>query len=197
MFVLGFYHSRSMKECFKKDFTRNAFWCTQVLKRQIVANMALKGLLILKQIILWIVAPFICSLGNKRGEGRGEVRAHSKLKIMKTVCTKKSGSISLSKNWCIEITKLIWTTLSRSIFWMPLWLQWMKSHFDRTDAFMKNILLQTRGISSCKRNQMLCLYFRLCQTRILVTHGIAFLPQVDQIIVLQDGRISEVCLFLW
>ena len=79
---------------------------------------------------------------------------------------------------------------------MPLWLQWMKSHFDRTDAFMKNILLQTRGISSCKRNQMLCLYFRLCQTRILVTHGIAFLPQVDQIIVLQDGRISEVCLCL-
>ena len=130
------------------------------------------------------------------GEGRGEVRAHSKLKIMKTVCTKKSGSISLSTNWCIEITKLIWTTLSRSIFWMPLWLQWMKSHFDRTDAFMKNILLQTRGISSCKRNQMLCLCFRLCQTRILVTHGIAFLPQVDQIIVLQDGRISEVCLFV-
>ena len=79
---------------------------------------------------------------------------------------------------------------------MPLWLQWMKSHFDRTDAFMKNILLQTRGISSCKRNQILCLCFRLCQTRILVTHGIAFLPQVDQIIVLQDGRISEVCLFV-
>ena len=26
----------------------------------------------------------------------------------------------------------------------------------------------------------------------LVTHGISFLPQVDQIIVLQDGRISEV-----
>ena len=26
-----------------------------------------------------------------------------------------------------------------------------------------------------------------------MTHGIAFLPQVDQIIVLQDGRISEVC----
>ena len=41
---------------------------------------------------------------------------------------------------------------------------------------------------------MLCLCSRLCQTRILVTHGIAFLPQVDQIIVLQDGRISEVCL---
>ena len=77
---------------------------------------------------------------------------------------------------------------------MPLWLQWMKSHFDRTDAFMKNILLQTRGISSYFA--LLCLCFRLRQTRILVTHGIAFLPQVDQIIVLQDGRISEVCLFL-
>ena len=48
MFVLGFYRSRSIKECFKKDFTRNAFWCTQVLKRQIVANMALKGFPILK-----------------------------------------------------------------------------------------------------------------------------------------------------
>lgn len=29
-----------------------------------------------------------------------------------------------------------------------------------------------------------------------MTHGIAFLPQVDQIIVLQDGRISEVCVAL-
>lgn len=32
----------------------------------------------------------------------------------------------------------------------------------------------------------------LLQTRILVTHGISFLPQVDQIIVLKDGGISEV-----
>jgi len=30
------------------------------------------------------------------------------------------------------------------------------------------------------------------QTRILVTHGISFLPQLDQIIVMVDGRISEV-----
>ncbi len=30
------------------------------------------------------------------------------------------------------------------------------------------------------------------QTRVLVTHGISFLPQVDHIIVLVDGRISEV-----
>ncbi|KAL9964378.1 hypothetical protein ACROYT_G028009 [Oculina patagonica] len=30
------------------------------------------------------------------------------------------------------------------------------------------------------------------KTRIFVTHGVGFLPQVDQIIVLQDGRISEV-----
>lgn len=29
------------------------------------------------------------------------------------------------------------------------------------------------------------------QTRILVTHGINFLPQVDSIIVLVDGKISE------
>lgn len=29
------------------------------------------------------------------------------------------------------------------------------------------------------------------KTRILVTHGIAFLPYVDQIVVLKDGRISE------
>lgn len=31
------------------------------------------------------------------------------------------------------------------------------------------------------------------QTRIFVTHGINFLPQVDHIIVLQDGFVSEVC----
>lgn len=30
------------------------------------------------------------------------------------------------------------------------------------------------------------------QTRILVTHGISFLPQLDQIIVMADGKISEV-----
>ena len=38
-------------------------------------------------------------------------------------------------------------------------------------------------------------FFLFCflKTRVLVTHGISFLPQVDQIIVLQDGRISEVC----
>ena len=29
------------------------------------------------------------------------------------------------------------------------------------------------------------------QTRILVTHGISFLPQVDNIMVLVDGRVSE------
>ena len=29
------------------------------------------------------------------------------------------------------------------------------------------------------------------QTRILVTHGISFLPHVDKIIVLEKGRISE------
>ena len=30
------------------------------------------------------------------------------------------------------------------------------------------------------------------QSRVLVTHGVQFLPQVDQIIVLNGGRISEV-----
>ncbi|XP_048588131.1 multidrug resistance-associated protein 1 [Nematostella vectensis] len=30
------------------------------------------------------------------------------------------------------------------------------------------------------------------KTRVLVTHGISFLPQVDQIVVLQNGRISEI-----
>jgi ATP-binding cassette subfamily C (CFTR/MRP) protein 1 len=30
------------------------------------------------------------------------------------------------------------------------------------------------------------------QTRVLVTHGISFLPQLDQIIVMADGQISEV-----
>ena len=29
------------------------------------------------------------------------------------------------------------------------------------------------------------------KTRVLVTHGISFLPQVDQIVVMKDGRISE------
>lgn len=33
--------------------------------------------------------------------------------------------------------------------------------------------------------------FNALQTRILVTHGISFLPKVDQIIVIKDGEISE------
>ena len=30
------------------------------------------------------------------------------------------------------------------------------------------------------------------KTRILVTHGISYLPQMDQIVVLKDGKISEI-----
>ena len=39
--------------------------------------------------------------------------------------------------------------------------------------------------------------FAVClfQTRVLVTHGISFLPQVDHIVVLGDGEISEVRTF--
>ena len=29
------------------------------------------------------------------------------------------------------------------------------------------------------------------QTRILVTHGVTFLPQCDMIVVMKDGRVSE------
>ena len=72
MFVLGFYHSRSMNECFKTDFTRNAFWCTQVLKRQIVANMALKGFLILKTNYFMNSSSF--NLLPRKQEGGGEGR---------------------------------------------------------------------------------------------------------------------------
>lgn len=37
-------------------------------------------------------------------------------------------------------------------------------------------------------------FFVSLQTRLLVTHGVHFLPQMDQIIVLKEGRITEVCL---
>lgn len=37
---------------------------------------------------------------------------------------------------------------------------------------------------------LFCLFICL-QTRILVTHGISFLPQVDNILVMVDGRVSE------
>lgn len=33
------------------------------------------------------------------------------------------------------------------------------------------------------------------KTRVLVTHGISFLPHVDNIVVMKDGRISEVGTF--
>ena len=29
------------------------------------------------------------------------------------------------------------------------------------------------------------------QTRVLVTHGIQFLPEVDEVIVLRDGKVTE------
>lgn len=34
-------------------------------------------------------------------------------------------------------------------------------------------------------------YVVLLQTRVLVTHGISFLPQVDNIMVMVDGNVSE------
>ena len=36
-------------------------------------------------------------------------------------------------------------------------------------------------------------YFNICfpQTRVLVTHGITWLPKVDKIFVVEDGMISE------
>ncbi len=40
-------------------------------------------------------------------------------------------------------------------------------------------------------NKYLTLNALFFQTRILVTHGISFLPQVDHIVVLVDGQISE------
>ena len=39
---------------------------------------------------------------------------------------------------------------------------------------------------------LLATLFVFSQTRILVTHGINYLPQCDQIIVMNGGRISEV-----
>ena len=36
------------------------------------------------------------------------------------------------------------------------------------------------------------MYVTSCQTRVLVTHGLSYLPQCDQIIVLSHGRVSEV-----
>jgi len=41
-------------------------------------------------------------------------------------------------------------------------------------------------------NRLLCYVF---QTRVLVTHSVAFLTQLDKIYVLVDGRVSEVKLF--
>lgn len=38
---------------------------------------------------------------------------------------------------------------------------------------------------------ILCLFISHEQTRVLVTHGVHWLPLVDTIIVLKDGEISE------
>ena len=35
------------------------------------------------------------------------------------------------------------------------------------------------------------IYYACFQTRVLVTHGISFLPKVDRIYVIVDGKISE------
>jgi ATP-binding cassette subfamily C (CFTR/MRP) protein 1 len=34
-------------------------------------------------------------------------------------------------------------------------------------------------------------YFLMLQTRVLVTHGITYLPNVDMIVVLKDGEVTE------
>jgi len=47
-------------------------------------------------------------------------------------------------------------------------------------------------VHDCCQTADICLYFVLCiQTRILVTHGISFLSQVDEIVVIANGVISE------
>lgn len=37
--------------------------------------------------------------------------------------------------------------------------------------------------------------FILFKTRLLVTHGVSFLPETDTIVVLKDGKISEMGTF--
>ena len=57
-------------------------------------------------------------------------------------------------------------------------------------AFLKFQLLELspNTASECKSKEQFC----FPQTRIFVTREVGFLPEMDQIILLQDGRISEV-----
>ena len=48
-----------------------------------------------------------------------------------------------------------------------------------------------RGFTVYVYNYSHFLFFAFLQTRFLVTHGIGFLPQCDQIIVMDGGRITE------
>lgn len=56
-------------------------------------------------------------------------------------------------------------------------------------GILRNKVSKDSSVSNCSDCILYCMYD---QARILVTHGVSFLPQVDQILVMTNGYISEV-----
>ena len=57
---------------------------------------------------------------------------------------------------------------------------------------MSDSPIRKRPVTTTNSNEFNFQLVFFFQTRVLVTHGIRFLPQVDQIVVIRGGNISEV-----
>ena len=69
-----------------------------------------------------------------------------------------------------------------------------KTHFEGQSFTLVHCLTSKERTTSLQRtkSQSNIQRFRFSQTRILVTHGINYLPQCDKIVVMNGARISEV-----
>ena len=69
--------------------------------------------------------------------------------------------------------------------WHTMWNVALNALLDQTAGLMavKTLVISTNELSYCTI---------IMQVRILVTHGIGFLPQCDVIVVMADGQIREV-----
>lgn len=98
-------------------------------------------------------------------------------------CVSREGVVSYLVTWK-ETTSFVrlhsWNQFPIRVVRLASWqlVTWV---FAFSAGFVCMFVFLPNKVSSCV----------WLQTRILVTHGISFLPQVDNIMVLVDGRVSE------
>ena len=70
----------------------------------------------------------------------------------------------------------------------------MYSHIEKRLVFVLYINC-TKTLLAASFISLVCLLNVNVQVRLFVTHGLSFLPQCDQVVVITEGIISEVSLY--